>query len=123
MSVAAPADATGNGYTVSFTLNDVKVGSVSVLNALTPVERETGAIKTVHGEIALGEGLQGVSDVEKSIKEGLKWEVVNVDGEKVELEDVKGLEVVVAVQSVVPAADEDSFPEFGVKVYKPELLA
>lgn len=123
LSVLAPADATGQGYTVDFKLNSVVVGSVTVMNALSDIEREAGANKDVHAEVPLESGLDNVENVEESIKAGLSWSVTNADGSAVALADVKGLKVVVAVQSVTPAADESSFPEFGEKVHKPEIIA
>lgn len=123
ISVVAPADLTGQGYTIEFKLNTVAVGQVTVLNALTKVEKEAGANKDVHAEVPLETGLEGVENVEQSIKAGLSWTITNADGTAVGLGEVKGLKVVVAVQSVTPAADESSFPEFGEKIFKPEILA
>lgn len=122
ISTSVPNGAVGSAFDVLFSSGSISVGKLSVL-AVPSSPAESGRV--THAQFSLHKALKGVdsSDVQKTVeflKSNLKWKVVRRDGSVVE--GVKGLEVGVADQVVVPARRAREFPSYGEKRFHPEIV-
>lgn len=122
LSASVPNGAVGSAFDIIFSSGSISVGKLSVL-AVPSSPAENG--RTTHAQFSLNRALKGMdsSDVQKTVdllKSSLKWKVVKRDGSVVEV--VKGLEVAVADQVVVPARSVREFPIYGEKRFHPEIV-